>query len=91
MPDSLKTPNVTRSIDRRRLTGEQRAIIDEQIRSLPANLSVPQASKFFGRHRNTIYRWVDGGELIAFRVRSGTGKVMIAKESIRRFLERTIV
>jgi excisionase family DNA binding protein len=49
-------------------------------------ISVPEACKFLGVHRNTIYKLIQAGEIPAFRMMTG-GRWKFRKSELEQWLE----
>jgi excisionase family DNA binding protein len=49
-------------------------------------ISVPEACKFLGVHRNTIYKMIQAGEIPAFRMMTG-GRWKFRKSELEQLLE----
>jgi excisionase family DNA binding protein len=49
-------------------------------------ISVPDACKFLGVHRNTLYKLIQAGELPAFRMMTG-GRWKFRKKELEQWLE----
>ena len=49
-------------------------------------ISVPDACKYLGVHRNTLYKLIQGGELPAFRMITG-GRWKFRKKELEQWLE----
>jgi excisionase family DNA binding protein len=49
-------------------------------------ISVPEACKFLGIHRNTLYKLIQAGELPAFRMIRG-GRWKFRRSELERWLE----
>jgi len=49
-------------------------------------ISVPQACKFLGVHRNTLYKLIGEGEIPAFRLTTG-GRWKFKKSELEEWLE----
>ena len=49
-------------------------------------ISVPEACKFLGVHRNTIYKLIQAGEIPAFRMMTG-GRWKFRKSELEQLLE----
>jgi excisionase family DNA binding protein len=49
-------------------------------------ISVPDACKFLGVHRNTLYKLIQAGELPAFRMMKG-GRWKFSRQELKQWLE----
>ena len=49
-------------------------------------ISVPEACKFLGVHRNTLYKLIQAGDLPAFRMMTG-GRWKFRKKELEQWLE----
>jgi excisionase family DNA binding protein len=49
-------------------------------------ISLPEACKFLGVHRNTLYKLIEAGEIPAFRLMKG-GRWKFRKKELEQWLE----
>jgi excisionase family DNA binding protein len=65
----------------------QKINLDSVEEGTPADIiSVPDACKFLGVHRNTLYKLIQAGELPAFRMMTG-GRWKFRKKELEQWLE----
>ena len=68
----------------------QAAILEATLAGLPALLTNPEVSEFLRCRRQFVKELIDAGELEAVqRKRQQGSRLLIPKESLRRYLERS--
>ncbi len=64
----------------------QKKVTTDDSNEVATVISVPQAASLLGVHKNTIYKYIDEGELPAFRLVQG-GRWKIKKDEFEEWLQ----